>query len=241
MRIKRPGFVLLALFAVCGRSMAANLSEVCPYRSGNIALITLGGIARASSFTVKWEPEKAFDNVSWHFQAWYPDWWGDKTEFGDLMGRLRSAAPQRTFWFIPQAFGEGNLRLPEPAELRQMCWLAISHGFTGIVPFVYTTNMPDEVQIGLLGTNNRHTPAYDEFKRIFHDLQPLTPMLLKLKGTGRPIPAPPSVEAREFTGTDGKTYMVVVNRSVTERVQTTINKIHVELEPGDGALVKINK
>ena len=166
---------------------------------------------------------------------------GDKADFGDLMGRLRSVAPQRAFWFIPQAFGEGNLRLPEPVELRQMCWLAISRGFTGIVPFVYTTNMPDETQIGLLGANNRHTPAYDEFKRLFHDLQPLTPMLLKLKGAGRPIPAPPSVEAREFTGTDGKTYMVVVNRSVTERAQVTINNIHVELEPGDGTLVRISK
>ena len=152
--------------------------------------------------------------------AFAPD---DRVEFGELMGRLRAAAPHRPFWLIPQAFGEGALRLPAPEELRQMCWLALSRGFTGVIPFALTTNAPDDTQLGLLGANNRRTTLYDETARLFSEISGVAPAMLQLQGTGRPIPASKPAEAMAFRGRDGRAYAVVVNRDVTRSVTARVD------------------
>ena len=184
----------------------------------------------------------------------------DKVPFGELTESLRGLAPKSRFWLVPQCFGEGDLRLPEPAELRQMYWLAISRGFTGFVSFVFATNPPEGGQVGLLGADNKPTPAYYGVKALFSELRPILPLLAKLDGVGKPAACSPNAEAREFRCSDGD-YIVVVNSSVTQRATAVVglprgtervydarakrlavpdkDQVRVSLEPGDGTILVV--
>ena len=95
---------------------------------------------------------------------------GDSVEFGELMRRLRSLAPDRPAWFVAQAFCEGNWRMPEPGELTRMCNLAVEHGFTGIWLFVLNTKGSGS-QTGLIDAKRRPTRLYEESKELFRDLK----------------------------------------------------------------------
>ena len=95
---------------------------------------------------------------------------GDRVEFGELMRRLRSLAPDRPAWLVAQAFSEGGWRMPEPGELTRMCNLAVDNGFTGIWLFVYNTKASG-AQVGLVDAEGRPTRLYDESKRLFADLK----------------------------------------------------------------------
>lgn len=197
---------------------------------------------------------------------------GDKVEFGDLMENLRSMASSKPFWFVPQAYGatksEGS-RLPEPVELRLMCWLALSRGMTGIVPYVFDTSMEKKELISILGDKNVPTPLYEEVKNIFGTMGSLSSTLLKLKYPEKPFSVFEPAEAKRFKGTDAREYIVVVNRDVKNyaeiRLDITLQGIksnkgvcnvkngtylqedqkqkglyYLHLEPGDGTVLRID-
>jgi hypothetical protein len=95
------------------------------------------------------------------------------------------ASADNTPWVVLQSFAKpGAWRYPSPEELRAMTYLSLAAGCKGVFYFIYQTlpSHPEKLE-GLVDSEGKPTPIYDEVTKLAREIAKLSPLLLQLKAT----------------------------------------------------------
>lgn len=170
----------------------------------------------------------------------------------------------RPLWILAQAIRYGNqLRDPTPDEIRVQAYLSLAYGATGLM--YWNFNTPSST---LSGADGQLNASGRELGVVFKEINDLAPLFLKLERYRLDADFPEDFALQGFKDQEGQAYLVVVNKDVHARrkldiglasgiarkvedvrgekrleskVRDEITTISLEIEPGDGRVLKLLK
>ena len=186
----------------------------------------------------------------------YPDL--DIGEYIDI-ARNKGRKDSRLWTIIQTHNFQKQLREPTPEEIRAMSWIALAHGSTGLIYFIYQS---EQGWKGLIH-ENKITERYEVVSEVCGIVKKIAPILLRLRYSELKLGSTndPLVEIQTFTHTNNnKKYLFVINRDVVNRKKITVNidnpysvidivkemklnlkenTVSIMLEPGEGTLLEV--
>lgn len=183
-------------------------------------------------------------------------------DFTDYLDYARKTArPDAKLWTIIQTHNfQTQLREPTPAEVRAMSWMAVAHGSTGLIYFIYQTEQGWRGLVHDGQATQRYKVASNVAKRIAPLAATLTQLRYSEESAARSLPEKTDVGTLVHP-TTGEVYVVVVNRDVTASREVSIplrrtpgevkdiarqaqpavqdSTVTLSLEPGEGTVLKL--
>ncbi|HRR29665.1 MAG TPA: FlgD immunoglobulin-like domain containing protein, partial [Candidatus Sumerlaeia bacterium] len=129
---------------------------------------------------------------------------------------------KRPLWVILQSYGDENLRMPAPAELRCQVWLSLAYNAKGV--FFFLAQSLFNLR-GVFSFDETPLPILDELGEINAELARLAPTLLTLAPAESLASAPPDHLVKSFTDSDETPHLIVVNKDClsTRSVELILN------------------
>lgn len=128
---------------------------------------------------------------------------------------LRATGGRKPAWTVLPQYGA---KIPTRGELRNMIWLAIASGATGIGIFAWDERAPDPQTKELKGWFTKdHPEQIEDLRAVLKEVRAREPMLLGQDAAAQPAMAPanPALHIL-FKEADGRRYLIAANDSRRE-------------------------
>jgi len=141
-------------------------------------------------------------------------------------------------WAVIQAHSWGDgLRVPTPAELRCMTYLALANGCKGIWWFLYQTECDAKGNVemqGLVDKEFKETALWREAGQLAKEIKKLSPVLLDLTPTEGKLTS--NGVAHLLKDSKGELYVAVVNPNTSTKLEISVRV--TDMPPGHKTWVK---
>jgi hypothetical protein len=152
---------------------------------------------------------------------------------------VRSNTP---VWAVLQTYTDAGARMPTPAEVRCMTYIALANGCKGLWWFLYQTEMRTNGQVFLGGLVDQYYQGgtmWEEVGQLTKAIKPLTPVLSTLTPANGKLAVKANAITHVLTDDAGTQYLAVVNPNTAYGRTVRIEVSAQQLDLSKATVVKL--